>query len=54
MYNGSQVGYLRRDIAKIISKEIKFGARINSYVKEVRPATANYPYSWIEIGIQFE
>ena len=54
IYNGSQVGYLRRDIAKIISKEIKFGARINSYVKEVRPATANYPYLWIEIGIQFE
>lgn len=54
VYNGSQVGYLRRDIAKIISKEIKFGARINSYVKEVRPATTNYPYSRIEIGIQFE
>ena len=54
VYNGSQVGYLRRDIAKIISKEIKFGARINSYVKETRPATTNYPYPWIEIGIQFE
>lgn len=52
LYKGNQVGYVQRDKAKIVSRELQLDRRAEVYASTVRYADENYPYTWIEMNIK--
>lgn len=51
LFEGKQIGYVRRDTAKFISREMQVGREFRAIVKTVKPPVLNYPYPHIEITI---
>ena len=50
-FEGKQIGYVQRDKAKIISKDMQTGREFKAYVKEIKPPVLKYPYPHIVITI---
>jgi len=50
---GDPIGYVQRDIARIVSREMLLGREANAIAINVRQASETYPYPWIEISIVF-
>ncbi len=51
VFDGRQIGYVQRDVAKIISREMQSGRAFRSYAKEIKPPLFNYPYPHIVMAI---
>ncbi len=51
LFDGKQIGYVRRDTAKIISREMQAGREFRATAKAINPPVLNYPYPHIEITI---
>jgi len=51
LFEGKQIGYVRRDTAKIISREMQSGREFQAIAKTIKPPVLNYPYPHIEITI---
>jgi helicase len=51
LFNGKQVGYVEREKARIISKEIQLGRNFQVYAKAVKPPMLNYAYPHIVVSI---
>jgi len=51
LFEGKQIGYVKREKAKIISKDMQFGREFRAYAKEVKPPILNYPYPHIVMTI---
>jgi len=54
LYGDQHIGYVQRDKAKIVSREMRLGVKAHAGAGSVRPATAERPYPWIEAVIAFE
>jgi len=54
LYGVQHIGYIQRDKAKIVSREMRLGVKAHAGAGSVRPATAEHPYPWIEAVIAFE
>jgi hypothetical protein len=46
------IGYVQRDKARILSREMSFGRQVQAFAKTVKPATTDYPFPSIEIIIE--
>lgn len=53
LYEGNHVGYVQRDKAKIVSRELQLGRRIEVFASLVRYPNDIYPYTWIEMNVRF-
>ncbi|GHO65547.1 hypothetical protein KSC_044390 [Ktedonobacter sp. SOSP1-52] len=51
LYEEKHIGYVSRDKAKIISREMRFGKTFRAYAKKIEPPLLNYPYPQIIITI---
>ncbi len=51
LFEGKQIGYVKRDVAKIISREMQAGRDFRAVAKTVKPPVLNYPYPHIEMTI---
>lgn len=51
LYNGRKIGYVQRDKAKFISKEMQLGREFQAHAKEIKPPRLNYPYPDIVMTI---
>ena len=51
LFEGKQIGYIKRDTAKIISKEMQSGREFRAVARAVKPPILNYPYPHIELTI---
>ncbi len=51
LFEGKQIGYVRRDTAKFISREMQAGREFRAVAKTIKPPVLNYPYPHIEITI---
>lgn len=51
LFEGEQIGYVRRDTAKIISREMQLGREFKAIVKTITPPLLNFPYPQIEMTI---
>lgn len=51
MFEGKQIGYVQREKAKIISKDMQRGRKFWAHVKEIKPPLLNYPYPHIVMTI---
>jgi hypothetical protein len=51
LFEGKQIGYVRRDTAKIISREMQSGREFRAVAKTIKPPVLNYPYPHIEMTI---
>jgi len=51
LFEGQQVGYVQRDKAKIIAREMQFGKEFSAYAKDIKPPSLNYPYPHIVMTI---
>jgi Superfamily II helicase len=52
VFENDQVGYVQRSKAQIIARELKIERKVEAYAKVVTPATSNYPYPRIVMGIK--
>ena len=52
MFNNSQIGYVQRDKARIIAREMQLERKFNAYVKAIKPPTDTYPFPYIEMIIE--
>jgi hypothetical protein len=52
LFDNKQIGYVQRDKAKILSREMNLGRGARAYARTVRPATTEYPFPWIIMTIQ--
>lgn len=52
MFQGTHIGYVQRDIAKIISREMLIGREFQAYARIVKPPTKAYPFPYIDIRIE--
>ena len=51
LFDEKQIGYVRRDTAKTISREMQAGREFRAIAKTIKPPVLNYPYPHIEITI---
>ena len=51
LFEGKQIGYVKRDTAKILSKELQAGREFRAVASAVKPPILNYPYPHIELTI---
>lgn len=54
LFEGEQIGYIQRDIAQILSRELLLGRKVQATASLVRESTETYPYPWIETNILFQ
>jgi|688.fasta_scaffold06332_9 helicase len=53
LFRGSQIGYVQRDKAKIVSRELQLSRRVEAYATSVIPANSSNPFPSIEMSIRF-
>lgn len=53
LFEGQHIGYVQRQIAWTISRELLLRREVQAYAKSVRPATAEYPIPAIVATIEF-
>lgn len=51
LFKGSQIGYIQRDAARIISREMQFGREFRAYAKEITPPLPDYSFPKILMTI---
>ncbi len=51
LFNGQHIGYVQRDKAKIISREMQLGRAFQAHAKKITPPLLNYPYPDIVMTI---
>ncbi len=51
LFEGNQIGYVQRDAAKIISREMQFGREFRATAKDITPPLPNYQYPKILMTI---
>jgi hypothetical protein len=51
IFSGEHIGYVQRDKAKILSREMRLGRQVQANVRSVKPATSDYPFPWIVMRI---
>jgi len=51
IFASEHIGYVQRDKAKILSREMRLGRETQARVRSIRPATHDYPFPWIEMRI---
>ena len=54
LFQANEIGYVRRDVARIISRDLLLGRELSARVINVRSASETYPYPWIEIKVIFQ
>lgn len=54
LFNRHPIGYVDRDIAKLISREMEIGRQPQVYARRVKPATQDHPSPWIEMSIALQ
>jgi superfamily II DNA/RNA helicase len=54
LFRGNPIGYVQRDKAKIVSRELQLGRRVEAYATSVRSANSDTPFPWIDMSIRFE
>lgn len=54
LFQANEIGYVRRDVARIISRELLLGRELSARVISVRSASETYLYPWIEIEVIFQ
>ena len=53
LFRNEQVGYVQRDKAKIVSRELQLGRDYQAVASQIRFPDSSNPYPWIEINIRF-
>lgn len=51
LFSGKHLGYVKRDKARILTKEMLLGREILAYATQIKPATATYPFQQITMTI---
>jgi len=54
LFRGEKIGYVQRDMARIISRELLLGREIQANAADVRHASETHPYPWIEVEMIFQ
>jgi len=52
LFNNQHIGYVEREKARIVSREIQLGREVYAYATLVKPPMADYPSPWIEMTIK--
>ena len=53
LFRNEQIGYVQRDKAKIVSRELQLDKGYEAVASQVRFPDSSNPYPWIEINIRF-
>jgi helicase len=54
LFENNQIGYIQKDSARIISREMQLGRTVHAVARDIRPPTAKRPYPWIELDIRLQ
>ena len=52
LFRGMHIGYVQRDSAKIISREMMSGRLVKAQAETVTTPTEKYPFHWIEMKVE--
>lgn len=52
LFRNQQIGYIQRDKAKIISRELQLGKACEAFASQVRLPDSTNPYPWIDVSVR--